>query len=397
MDDFDGYSAATDPTGLSPGIDGNATTRLGGTYYVTTGGGGTPLDGQSRYGSIGFPINQNDQSCISQGDQPPFTATGCNYNGDNDLCTYSRKYSFTYATLVNDTTLTIQGVNDVGEVFDTFVITDGSAATPSPTATTLTATPTATRTPTPTATPTLTAIATATPSATDAPTSTATTTPAPEPTPSLTAAATGTPGATPTLVPLCAPTPRAGCKTPSFAQRATLTITDKALDKHDALVWQWLRGSPTSTIELGAPDSTTDYAICLYDAGPPRRLVLSANVPGGQVCGAKRPKPCWTTTKTGFRYRDSDGASDGVRSMVLQEGLEPGKARIVVVGKGAQLGVPSLVTLVPPLTVQLANSDGRCWEASYSFPARFEPSTFKAKADPTPVPRAPRPTRTPDA
>ncbi len=53
IDDFDGYSAATDPTSITPNIDGNPTTRAGGTYYVTTGGGGTTLDGQSRYGPDG--------------------------------------------------------------------------------------------------------------------------------------------------------------------------------------------------------------------------------------------------------------------------------------------------------------------------------------------------------
>jgi hypothetical protein len=115
------------------------------------------------------------------------------------------------------------------------------------------------------------------------------------------------------------------------------------------------------------------------------------------MCGANRPKPCWKATKSGFQYKDNEGASDGVRSILLQEGLEPGKAKIVVVGKGVQLNVPSPLTLVPPLTVQLANTDGRCWEATYSLPAQFESSTFKGKADPAPAPRAtrtPRPTRT---
>jgi hypothetical protein len=166
------------------------------------------------------------------------------------------------------------------------------------------------------------------------------------------------------------------------------------LDKHDTLVWQWLKGSPTSRSEFGSPDVATDYALCIYEAGPPRRLALSAHVPGGRRCGASRPKPCWKATRTGFHYKDSTGASHGVRSLLLQEGIEAGKARIVVTGKGAPLGVPSLATLVPPLTVQLANTDGRCWEATYTLPAQFESSIFKGKADPTPAPRAthtPRP------
>ncbi len=193
------------------------------------------------------------------------------------------------------------------------------------------------------------------------------------------------------MEPLCAPTPQADCKTPSVAQKSTLTIKDKALDKNDSLVWRWLKGSPTSKSDFGIPDVTTDYALCIYDTGPPRRLVLSATVLGGRACGAKRPKPCWKESTTGFRYKDVDGASHGIRSILLREGLDPGKAKIVVVGKGAQLAVPSLLGVVPPVTVQLANSDGQCWEATYSLPADFDASEFKAKADPTPVPH---PTRT---
>ena len=51
-------------------------------------------------------------------------------------------------------------------------------------------------------------------------------------------------------------------------------------------------------------------------------------------------------------------------------------------GKGAGLGVPSLGALVPPVIVQLQNSDGHCWEASYSAPAAIEESKFKGKSDP---------------
>jgi hypothetical protein len=120
-------------------------------------------------------------------------------------------------------------------------------------------------------------------------------------------------------------------------------------------------------------------------------LVLSADVPAGRLCGHSRPKPCWHTRRSGFQYRDHDGTADGIRSILLQEG-DAGRAKITVTAKGAPLEVPSLADLVPPLTVQLVNEDGHCWEAVYSVPAQMEASTFKAKADPTPIPR---PTRTP--
>jgi hypothetical protein len=83
--------------------------------------------------------------------------------------------------------------------------------------------------------------------------------------------------------------------------------------------------------------------------------------------------------------------------MFLQEGREAGRARISVVGKGAALGLRSPASLVPPLTVQLTNTDRRCWEAVYSVPARMNSSAFEAKADPTPEPHATRTPRPPRA
>jgi hypothetical protein len=257
---------------------------------------------------------------------------------------------------------------------------------------------TATLTSTPTGTPTATSTASPTPTATPSSTATPTVTPTASATPLVTAlpspSATEAPLATPTpaLEPLCAPTPQAGCKTPSVPQKAALTIRDRPVDKYDTLVWQWLKGAPTTKSEFGAPDVATDYALCVYEAGAPQRLVLSADVPAGGMCGRSRLRPCWKATRTGFRYRDGDGGADGVRSILLQEGLENGRAKVALTAKGAALAVPSLVSLVPPLTVQLVNGAGRCWEAVYSVPAQFEASTFRGKADPT---RMPRPRRTP--
>jgi hypothetical protein len=165
-------------------------------------------------------------------------------------------------------------------------------------------------------------------------------------------------------------------------------VTDSAHDTHDALVWQWLKGAPTSASEFGRPDVATDYALCIYDTSATDRLAWSAAIAGGRTCGTSRPRPCWRATRTGFRYH----APDGIRSIVLHASLEAGRAKIVVSGKGAELGLPSPAMLLPPLRVQLANSDGFCWEATYGASTRFDASSFKAKADPTP---SPRPTRAP--
>ncbi len=44
--------------------------------------------------------------------------------------------------------------------------------------------------------------------------------------------------------------------------------------------------------------------------------------------------------------------------------------------------MPDLTTLTQPLTVQIQQTDGLCWEAVYSGPPTLHTSTiFKAKAD----------------
>ena len=53
----------------------------------------------------------------------------------------------------------------------------------------------------------------------------------------------------------------------------------------------------------------------------------------------------------------------------------PGRAGITWLAKGAGLGFAGLGPVVPldqspKVTVQLTNSDGKCWTADYSAPAR---------------------------
>ena len=58
-----------------------------------------------------------------------------------------------------------------------------------------------------------------------------------------------------------------------------------------------------------------------------------------------------------------------------------GKARITVSARGAQVDLGTS-PVAQPLTVQLKNSDGKCWEATYSAPAkRNDAAHFKDRAD----------------
>ncbi len=178
--------------------------------------------------------------------------------------------------------------------------------------------------------------------------------------------------------PLCTAAPAEGCHAPAIAQKASLQLKSFASDgSKNTLVWKWNKGSATAKVpEFGVPTMSTDYQLCIYDGAS--ALVGDAFVPAGGMCAGK---PCWSETSKGFKYKSKDGAADSIRQILLKEGVD-GKAQITVKGKGdAAMASPPLA---PPVRVQLVNSTGACWEATYSAPttnSAGSPAKFKAKAD----------------
>ena len=80
-------------------------------------------------------------------------------------------------------------------------------------------------------------------------------------------------------------------------------------------------------------------------------------------------------------YKRQDLTPDGGQSLKLKEGAV-GKAQIQLQGRGAALGMPDLTTLAQPLIVQIQNSDGLCWEATFSGPpSKQTAEQFKDIAD----------------
>jgi hypothetical protein len=138
-----------------------------------------------------------------------------------------------------------------------------------------------------------------------------------------------------------------------------ISLRDVSHDDKDRLGWKWVKGPPIDASEFGDPVSMTDYAVCVFDTDEgtlPPQLVLDAAAPAGEG---------WEPTATGFRYRSPGLAPDGLRSIVLKAGAY-GKARLVVKGRGPNLGLPpTLDDLNPPVTVQLRTANGPCWDAEY--------------------------------
>jgi hypothetical protein len=186
-----------------------------------------------------------------------------------------------------------------------------------------------------------------------------------------------TPTATPT--PSCAATPIAGCRTPAVGQKALLLLKKPDDDNKEKLIWKWTKGAATSKADFGDPLGDTSYLLCMYDGSS--TLVLESFAEGGDTCEGN--VPCWSEKPTGFKYKDKDNSPNGPQQILLKAGLA-GKAKIIVKGRGSDLDVPPL-PLAQPVTVQLVNTDGVCWEAVYSAPAIKNEGgpkgKFKDKAD----------------
>jgi hypothetical protein len=112
-------------------------------------------------------------------------------------------------------------------------------------------------------------------------------------------------------------------------------------------------------------------------------LVQTAVAPAGTLCNGIS---CWKRLSRGFRYQNFVAANGEVQQMMLKEGAGDG-AKLLVKARGLILNFPPPVGSKffdqdPAVTVQLVNSLGECWEATYSAPAqRNGDGRFQDKSD----------------
>jgi 6-phosphogluconolactonase (cycloisomerase 2 family) len=182
----------------------------------------------------------------------------------------------------------------------------------------------------------------------------------------------------------CSDTPLGGCDQPTQAGAAKLLVKDDSLlDRKDKVVWKFVRGPATTEGDFGDPAGTfNDYALCIYD-GSATGAFLEALMPTGGGCGRGNDLggvPCWKAVPgKGFKYKRRDTVPHGIVAAKLLAGAE-GRTKLIVKGKKEVLplgsGTPTL-----PVTVQLQNANGDCWEAVYSTARRDDGVIFKAKSD----------------
>jgi hypothetical protein len=177
----------------------------------------------------------------------------------------------------------------------------------------------------------------------------------------------------------CPAAPVGGCSTPG---KSILMIKDQDANgpgPKDKVVWKWLSGPATTQADFGDPVNTGDYKLCVYTGSTPA-LTMEMQAPAGGTCGSK---PCWKAISTkGYKYSDKAMSADGILKLLLKGGVA-GKAKALVMGKDANLPLPTLpLDTSADVIVQLSNSDNsNCWEQRFGPGAVIKNTSevFKAK------------------
>ena len=82
--------------------------------------------------------------------------------------------------------------------------------------------------------------------------------------------------------------------------------------------------------------------------------------PAGGDCNAGA---CWKPVTNGVRYRDRNG-SEGTVKLMLRAGVEIGQ--VGMRARGERLPPLPALPLSLPVTTQLRNATGACWEAVFT-------------------------------
>jgi hypothetical protein len=188
--------------------------------------------------------------------------------------------------------------------------------------------------------------------------------------------------------PLCgpAPEPDGACNLadPVLGPgKSPLSIKNDMDNTKDSFKWKWGKGVATVIGDFQTPTAAgSTYRVCLYDASASPQPLLEAEIPNGIVVPTCGTQPCWKPSgTTGFKYKDSAAAADGITGVKLKAGTS-GKSQVQVKGKGTLLGPPSTGTLSPNVVVQLLIDDGittECFKTTFSTVTLQSATQYKAK------------------
>lgn len=185
------------------------------------------------------------------------------------------------------------------------------------------------------------------------------------------------------LVSYCPEAPDPAC---TVGAKASLKVDERKPGKEKIEASVKKLADATALPDFGDPVAgTTVYELCIYDGSD----VLVGNLlvdRAGDVCGDKG-KPCWKAGNKGYKYKDKDRASAGVKTIKSKTG-DAGKGKLQLkAGNKESKGQTAMPTGIAPLlqgqasaSIQVQTSDAGCFGAALPNVKKAEPDRFKAKA-----------------
>jgi YVTN family beta-propeller protein len=179
----------------------------------------------------------------------------------------------------------------------------------------------------------------------------------------------------------CVPRMRSGCRSAVSVGGSTLSLDGRSRQIAIGLQPQGV----TMLSDFGMPTARTSYTACLTDGGATPQTNIALRAPAGGTCDGR---PCWSGSSSGFKYSTKLGWPDGLKSLKATAGRSgrgrvagrSGRGRVSIKAKGPQVILPDL-PFTFPLRLQIATSDGSCWEATFSNFKKNTAGRLTARSD----------------
>ncbi len=168
--------------------------------------------------------------------------------------------------------------------------------------------------------------------------------------------------------------PAVGCVVPgvceeAYSDNAKLQFKHGSTDASDKLRIKWKR-SFVDPLNIPVVEGSA-LKVCVYDAND--EIVYG----GSAVDGCVSTGDCWTSSNSGFRYKDKSRLPDGLSKARLKGG---NGSRLSVVGKGPDLALPSLPIALPVQFRAFNGFEKSCYAAQFVVEQKNSASEFKAKS-----------------
>lgn len=180
---------------------------------------------------------------------------------------------------------------------------------------------------------------------------------------------------------VCPAAPRADCREDALNVTVVKNRQDPATPKtgdRARVIFRWVRGGvapepPVGQADFGNPVAGDDIHFCFYRDGI---LGMQLTAPGGSALWSEIPG-------RGYRYVDRSLGSQGIKKVLLKGG-DAGRARVLLIGQGGDLPVPSPFPLGGTSFDAQVHGEGTpaCWGMRFdtsSVPADKEVGILKLK------------------